>query len=636
MPILTDDTAQRERAALGTWHDEWLVEFDGERAGRGAGTVSPGDAASTPLAVTGAEGSDLVSACFPPVEVLFAGVLTNAGELDADPRLTPASIVARLVATHGADAFGRLRGSFAAIVWDGATRRLHVARDQVGLQPLFVARSEGRWYFAGAPRPLVSLPGVSRAIDALALSEWICGWYPAIEDTAYRDVKRVPPATVTTYADGGIQQRRYWDPSPITEPIAWSREEDLEVFEGLLTQAVRRAVRSVKGLPAIFLSGGVDSITIAAAATDITRAAAIETPLALSLVFPDAASNEEVVQSAVARQLQLRQRLVPLTEASGPQGLLAAALDLSAGWPQPMWNIWSPAYMHLARVAGLEGAKVVLTGRGGDEWLTVTPYLMADLVARGDVAGVWRVLQAWRQSHPATGVRGSARLLWNTAGRPLASAALDAVATRPWHARRRRRLLGERPAWVAPDPAIRDAMDARIERWMDPAQPPQGFYVREMRTALFHPGITHDMEETQEFGRRNGQRVLHPFWDVDLVNALYRVPPDLLMRDGRSKWLLRRRLEARLPGLGLERRTKVSARGVFTGMLAREAPAAWMALGGLPTLSDAGIVNRARVESASQSPAELERLGTGRLWTLLTLEAWAQQRHERSGARRQR
>ena len=102
-----------------------------------------------------------------------------------------------------------------------------------------------------------------------------------------------------------------------------------------------------------------------------------------------------------------------------------------------------------------------------------------------------------------------------------------------------------------------------------------------MRTALFHPGITHDMEETQEFGRRNGQRMQHPFWDVDLVNALYRVPPDLLMRDGRSKWLLRRRLEARLPGLGLERRTKVSAGGVFTGMMAREARSAWDGLGGL-------------------------------------------------------
>jgi len=617
MPLPTGDVLPS------TWHDEWVVAFDPDQA-RVAG--ASGESAGVPLTVAGAEGSDLVAASCPPIEVLFAGVLTNARELDADSTRTPADIVGRLFARHGVDVFGSLRGSFAAMVWDGATRRLHVARDQVGLQPLFVARSEGRWHFAGAPRALVALPGVSNAIDAIALSEWICGWYPAIEDTAYRDVKRIAPATVTTFNGGDLAVRRYWDPSPPTEPVAWSREEDLEAFEGLLTQAVRRAVGAVNGLPAIFLSGGVDSITVAAAATDIARTAALAPPLALSLVFPDAASNEEVVQSAVARQLGMPQRLVPLGEAAGTQGLLAAALELSAGWPQPMWNIWSPAYMHLARVAGLEGARVVLTGRGGDEWLTVTPYLMADLAARGDVAGIWRMLRTWRRSHPSVGFRESGRLLWNTAGRPLGSAALDVVAQRRWHARRRRRLLGERPAWVAPEPAIRTAMDARIERWMDPARPPQGFYVREMRTALFHPGITHDMEETQEFGRRNGQRMLHPFWDVDLVNALYRVPPDLLMRDGRSKWLLRRRLEARLPGLGLQRRTKVSAGGVFTGMMAREARPAWDRLGGLVTLSEAGVVSRAGVESASQSLAELERLGTGRLWALLTLEAWARQR----------
>src|SRR4030095_8947193 len=54
-----------------------------------------------------------------------------------------------------------------------------------------------RWLFSASPDALVARPGVSRAIDAVALSEWLCGWYPAVEDTAFRDVKRVPPATVT-------------------------------------------------------------------------------------------------------------------------------------------------------------------------------------------------------------------------------------------------------------------------------------------------------------------------------------------------------------------------------------------------------------------------------------------------------
>jgi asparagine synthase (glutamine-hydrolysing) len=624
MPNPPVDALQAGALTQSTWHDDWVVAFDPGPATANRHGSSPAD--RSPLTVRSADGSDLVAAHSPAADVLFAGFLTNASELDADSRRTPAQIVLRLFSEHGASSFGLLRGYFAAIVWDRAARQLHVARDQVGLQPLFLARSEGHWHFAGAPQPLVALPGVSRAIDAVALSEWICGWYPSIEDTAYRDVKRVPPATVTTFDDSGVTQRRYWDPSPITEPLTWGREEDLEEFDSLLMQAVGRAVRAVNSQPAIFLSGGVDSITVAAAATDIRRAAALPPPLALSLVFPDAVSNEEDVQTAVARELGLRQRIVPLADAAGPGGLLAAALRLSAGWPQPMWNVWSPAYMHLASVAGAEGARVVLTGRGGDEWLTVTPYLMADLAMRGDVPGIWRMLRTWRRSHPTGSIRDSARLLWTTAGRPVGSAALDAIARRRWHARRKRRLLRERPEWVAPDPAIRAEMDRRIEGWIDPARPPQGFYVREMRTALFHPGITHDMEETQEFGRRNGQRVLHPFWDVDLVNALYRVPPDLLMRDGRSKWLLRRRLEARLPGLGLKRRTKVSAGGVFAGMMAREARPAWDRLGGPATLSEAGVVRTAGVQSASQSLAELERVGAGRLWALLTLESWARHR----------
>jgi hypothetical protein len=231
------------------------------------------------------------------------------------------------------------------------------------------------------------------------------------------------------------------------------------------------------------------------------------------------------------------------------------------------------------------------------------------------------MLWAWQRAHHG-GLREAGRVLWRAAGRPLGSAALDAVAPRTWHARRRQRLLAERPSWVAPDPAIRAAMEARIERWIDPARPPQGFYVREMRTALLHPAVSHDMEETHEFGRRSGQRVAHPFWDVDLVNALYRVPPGLLMKDGRSKWLLRRRLGARLPGLGLERRAKVSARSVFQELMAREVPAVWDRLGGMTALAEAGVVSSSSVGSAFHASLGRRRAGSGRFWTLLSFESW--------------
>ena len=601
----------------GEWRDDWVVLFDPDHADAG----STEDRAASPLVIESVAGNGASTTQYGRITTFFAGLLTNAPELDPAGTLSPAAIVAGLVAKAAHEAFAVLRGSFAALAWDGTTGTLFVARDHIGLHPFYVARSGRQWLFSASPDALVSRPGVSRAIDAVALSEWLCGWYPAVEDTAYRDVKRVPPATVTAIRGNRVERRRYWDPAPVTEPVVWSREEDLEVFESLLGQAITRATRAAPAPHAVFLSGGVDSITVAASVADSAAREGTPAPIALSLVFPDAASNEEAIQAAVARRLGLSQHLVPFAEAAGSTGLLHSALELTASWPQPMLNLWAPAYMHLARLGRRDGARVICTGRGGDEWLTVTPYVLADYAARANVVGAWRMLGAWRRAHDA-GITDLTRLLWTTAGRPLASATLDRVAPKSWSARRRQRLLAERPAWVAPDPAIRSAMDDRVDRWMETARPPQGFYVREMRTALFHPGITHDMEETHEFGRRNGQRVLHPFWDVDLVNALYRVPPHLLMKDGRSKWLLRRRLAARLPALGLERRVKVSARSVFRGLMAREAPAAWARLGGVQALADVGIASTAGAESAYEAAARLHRLGSGRLWTLLNFETW--------------
>jgi hypothetical protein len=121
--------------------------------------------------------------------------------------------------------------------------------------------------------------------------------------------------------------------------------------------------------------------------------------------------------------------------------------------------------------------------------------------------------------------------------------------------------------------------------------------------------------------------MLHPYWDVDLIEMLHRVPPSLLMSDGRSKSLLRRRLGARLPGLGLERRGKISAGHVCRGVMDREAPEALRRLGGVRTLDGMGVVRGADIQSGAQLPSLARRLGSaGRLWTLINLENWVRRR----------
>jgi asparagine synthase (glutamine-hydrolysing) len=426
-------------APLARWHAEWLVTFGPRDRGRTDESHS-WVTGQTVLALAGSVGSALQVAADERLVVIVSGVLVNAAELSEGACLSSAArILADLFTRRGEDAFGALRGPFAAIVWERARNRLIVARDQVGIEPVFYARHGETWYWSPSPDVLVRQPGVSREPDAVALCEWLCGWFPAVEDTACRDVKRVPPATVLTVSGASLTARRYWDPWPDGAPVEWLDAKDVEQVDPLLERAVERTLRA--GSAAVFLSGGVDSIAVAAAATDLERRRGREAPRALSLTFPDARSNEAPIQKAVAERLGMAQELVGLEEAAGPGGLVAEALALSAGWPQPMWNIWAPAYVELARRAARSGSDVVLTGRGGDEWFTVTPYVLADLLGRGDVVGAWRFLRMRSRSNGLGGIRGAARLVWTTAGRSLGSAALATLVPGAWHGRRRRRLL---------------------------------------------------------------------------------------------------------------------------------------------------------------------------------------------------
>ena len=605
------------------WHADWVVAF-----GRDDGFVSSSKSvrrwrsARSALAVAGVDGSDLRIAENGYRVALFSGLLTNVEELESGAGQAEAARVAlELFELHGSDAFLRLRGPFALMVWDRERGTLEIGRDHVGIEPIFYARNgTASWVLSPSPDVLVAQPGVSRDPDAVAMSEWLCGWFPAVEDTAYRSVKRVSPGSAITFP--GERTRRYWDLFDDAKPVEWLEDSELDRFEPVLRRAVGRSTQGTQ--PAIFLSGGLDSISVAMTAVDVS--AAESRPLALSIVFPDKVSSEEVVQRGVGRQLGLEHVLVPFNDAVGSKGLLTPALELSGSWPQPMWNIWSPVYARLAGRAAVSGHKVILTGRGGDEWLTISPYLLADQLKRGDVAGMWRLLRMRQRSNNLKGLQGHARLVWLTACRPLGSAALDALAPRRWHERRRQRLLAERPRWVAPDPAVRRAMEDRLDRWIDPARPRNGFYHREGRTAVRHPAVTHDMEETQEFGRRHGVRMMHPFWDVDLIEMLHRVHPDLLMADGRSKSLLRRRVARRLPDLGLETRGKVTAGHIFRGVMDRGGPEEWKRLGGPKSLARIGVVQTADIEDAAQTGLP-QRIGSaGRLWTLLNLENWIRQR----------
>ena len=148
------------------------------------------------------------------------------------------------------------------------------------------------------------------------------------------------------------------------------------------------------------------------------------------------------------------------------------------------------------------------------------------------------------------------------------------------------------PPWLAPEPALREELYQRYEQSVS-IPGPEGYYLHDLRRYLDNARGALEFDEHFENGRRVGVRLLHPFWDVDLVDFLYRIPPRLLYRGGHSKGFVRQRLAQRFPGLGFEQQRKIVSRGYFTSMNLEEGWLAWQKLGGAPALAKLGIVDHA-------------------------------------------
>jgi asparagine synthase (glutamine-hydrolysing) len=558
------------------------------------------------------------------VVAALLGELDNAGDLRARfgaSGQNDAQLVADAYRRHGSEFLPGLRGRFALVIRDGREGKLLAARDPMGVHPLFYAETaKGTLEFADSTETLLAHRGVPPTLNRVALAEYVRMHWPHQSETYFEAIRRIPPGHVLEASGGERRVRRYWDPSPTERSVDWIGKDDLDRFEELLEGAV---ARSLNGRPAgIFLSGGLDSVSVAGVAVDLCRREGLDDPWALSLAFPDADANEEQVQRGVARDLGLRQVLLDFNEAVGPDGLLSSAAAVSASWPAPLLNTWYPAYRTLAQEGADRGCKVILTGSGGDEWLGVSPYIAADLLRAGDLFGLWRVWRSTNRSFPLPRLTVLRTIAWTFGARPLVAAAAEAARPELLRARRRRRATDGMPPWFAPDESLRTEILDRVGS--DSLRPKgRGFYLSEMRRALDHAVVSMEMEENFEIGRRAGLPYASPYWDADLVDFLFRTPPELLSEGGRSKGLVRRLLNHRFPQLGFELQRKVLASNFFARVMMREAAGIWEELGGTRELDRLGIVEATQIESGLHNAIQSgDNTRITQMWHVLNLESW--------------
>jgi len=169
-------------------------------------------------------------------------------------------VVLRAYEVHGDAAVERLRGMFAFGLWDARRHRLLLARDPLGIKPLYYTQTvDGLFLFASEIRALLTWPGVRAELDPAALWDYLGQRYVPGPRTAFKGIAKLPPGHLAVVSRDGVEIRRYWD-VPL-DGETWSERECVATFRDLVTDSVRRELVSDVPL-GVFLSGGIDSTTV--------------------------------------------------------------------------------------------------------------------------------------------------------------------------------------------------------------------------------------------------------------------------------------------------------------------------------------------------------------------------------------
>ena len=277
------------------------------------------------------------------------------------------------VAAHAYDRWGldfldHLDGMFALAIWDGAAKRLVLARDRMGEKPLHYTIADGLLIFASELSALLAHPAVARRIDTTALSQYLALDYVPAPRSIIQDVHKLPPACALVLERGTTRTFRYWQPPP---PLAPPPPYPAAVHElrDRLTQAVRS--RLVSDVPlGVFLSGGLDSSAVAALAA---REGALDT---FSIGFEEASFDESAHARLVARHIgsHHHERIVRAGEMPELVPALPRILD------EPLADASILPTILLSRLTR-EHVTVALGGDGGDELFAGYPMHQAQRVA---------------------------------------------------------------------------------------------------------------------------------------------------------------------------------------------------------------------------------------------------------------
>lgn len=548
--------------------------------------------------------------------IVFNGEIYNHDELrpDLEARghryrtLCDTETIIHLYEEYGEECVSHLRGMFAFAIWNRNTRSLFLARDRLGIKPLYYGLYSGRLIFASEIKAILEYPGFPREMNIGALPEFLALRYLTGERTLFEIVRKLLPGHTLSLQEGVLRIRRYWDIDyPLdSEPIP--EERAIEEFRALFEEAVK--LRLMSDVPlGMFLSGGLDSSSIAA-----TMARMMDRPLkTFSIGFSEAGCSELPYAREVARRLGAEHQEITI----GVEEFMGTLPRLVWHHDEPICFSASVPLYYISDAAS-RSAKVVLSGEGGDEMLAGYGRYAAT---------VWNLRMGrwfpdWAREH-ITG--------------PLVQA-LPLSAR--WKNRARHTFLFQ------PSDLRRLYLDNFLAA-----------FTPDLQHSIFAPGFAAQLDDSDPYGpsltnleRRGGDalnQLLYsdakgylvellmkqdkmsmaasiesrvPLLDHKLVEFCAKLPVTLKLRGGVGKYLLKRATEGLLPNDIIHRPKMgfpVPLNEWFRGSCCETAASVL-----LDPSSDRGIFDQRFIEGMLSQHARGNRNWSEHIWTLLNLELW--------------
>ena len=271
---------------------------------------------------------------------------------------TDTEVIVHLYEELGPECLQKLRGMFAFAIWDENAKTLFLARDRVGIKPLYYCLTDQFVVFASEIKAILADPSVNREVAAEMIDRFLTFLYVPGEETLLKGIKKLAPGHYLLVRDGKAEAKQYWDlrfSKPFTSPSVKDAEGDLL---NLLAEAVE--MHMIADVPiGVLLSGGVDSTAVLSFAAERTDKEVSSYTVGFSA--PGVADERPYA------------RLAAETFGTQHYEMTISPADFAAFMPQYVWHMEEPvceppaiALYYVSKLAS-KHVKVLLSGEGGDE-----------------------------------------------------------------------------------------------------------------------------------------------------------------------------------------------------------------------------------------------------------------------------